>query len=262
MVVLGAKLHPVVLINLISKVVAVAVWLLTDRPGVAVALFIGPDALVLYHLFMPSAQGVGRVFTRFATPRREVWLTIDDGPDPDDTPRLLDLLDRHEARATFFVIGERAARHPGLVSEILRRGHEIGHHTHTHPAGSFWCATPRRLQAELDRAAAALTAAGASLRWFRAPAGIKHLGLETALQARGLTYVGWTIRSGDCRARRPEDVVAHVVSRLTPGAIILMHEGISVRPAVRIRAIALFLEACTAQNYRLVLPERTQLRHP
>ncbi len=262
MVVLGAKLYPVVLINLISKVAAVAVWLLTDRLGVAVALFIGPDALVLWHLFMPSAQGVGRVATHFATPRREVWLTIDDGPDPDDTPRLLDLLDRHAARATFFVIGERAARYPALVSEILRRGHEIGHHTHTHPAGSFWCATPRRLQNELDRATATLATAGATLRWFRAPAGIKHLGLETALQARGLTYVGWTIRSGDCLARSPEDVGAHVIPRLSPGAIILMHEGPSVRPAVRIRAIALVLEACTAQNYRLVLPERTQLRYP
>lgn len=262
MVVLGAKLHPVVLINVISKIVAVAVWLLADRPGVAVALFVGPDALVLYHLFMPSAQGVGRVATRFATPRREVWLTIDDGPDPEDTPRLLDLLDRHEARATFFVIGERAARHPALVSEILRRGHEIGHHTHTHPAGSFWCASPRRLHAELDRATATLAAAGATLRWFRAPAGIKHLGLETALEARGLTCVGWTIRSGDCLARVPEDVASHVIPRLTPGAIILMHEGISVRPAVRIRAISLILEAGTAQNYRFVLPERTQLRCP
>lgn len=260
MVVLGVKLYPVVLINLISKVVALAVWVVAERPGVAAALFFGPDALVLYHVFMPSAQGVGRVFTRFATNRRELWLTIDDGPDPEDTPRLLDLLDRHAARATFFVIGERAAHHPQLVTEILRRGHEIGHHTHTHPAGSFWCATPARLRTELDRASATLTAAGATLRWFRAPAGIKHLGLEEALAARGLTYVGWSVRSGDCVARRPEEVVAHVLPRLTPGAIVLMHEGKSARPAVRVRAIALLLEACTARNYRFVLPERTQLR--
>ncbi len=260
MVVLGAKLYPVVLINVIGKLAAVGVWLLADRPGIALALFLGPDALVLYHLFMPSAQGVGRVFTRFATPHREVWLTIDDGPDPQDTPPLLDLLDRHAARATFFVIGERAARHPELVTEILRRGHEIGHHTHTHPAGSFWCATPRRLHAELDRATATLAAAGANLRWFRAPAGIKHLGLESALKARGLTYIGWTVRSGDCVARRPEAVAHHVIPRLAPGTILLVHEGPSARPAVRIRAITLILEACTAQNYRCVIPERTQLR--
>lgn len=260
MVVLGIKLHVVLLINLFCKVVAGGVWVFAGKPGLALALFLGPDALVLYHLFVPSAQGVGRVFTRFETTRRELWLTIDDGPDPVDTPLILDLLERHEARATFFVIGERAARHPHLIADILRRGHEVGHHTHTHPAGSFWCASPRRVAAELDQASAILATAGAKPRWFRAPAGIKNLGLEPALQARGLDYVGWSVRSGDCLAHQPEKVAATIIRKLVPGSIVLMHEGISVRPAVRVRAIALFLEASAAQNYRCIQPERTQLR--
>ena len=257
---LGAKLYPVVLINLAGKLVAVGVWIFTGRLGLALAWFFLPDAFVLYHIFMPSAQGLGRVFTRFDTDRRELWLTIDDGPDPEDTPRILELLDRHDARATFFLIGERVRRYPELVAEILRRGHAVGNHTHSHPVVTFWCATPGRLRAELDAAATALTAAGAQSTWFRAPAGIKPLGLGPALAVRGLDCIGWTVRSGDCLARGPEGVVAHVMRRLQPGSIVLVHEGDSVRPAVRVRAITLLLEAFTAENYRCTLPARSQLR--
>lgn len=253
-------LRALLLFNLLGKLAALGVWFGTDRYGLGALLFFGLDAPILYHLLVPSAQGLGRVFTRFETDRREVWLTIDDGPDAEDTPRILDLLDRHEARATFFVIGERAARHPELVAEILRRGHEIGHHTHTHPVGTFWCATRARLHAELDRATAALAPAGARPRWFRAPAGIKHLQLDQALKARGLQCVGWTVRSGDCLGRRPEKVAAHVMRRLGPGMIVLVHEGDSVRPVMRVRAIALLLEACSARDFRCVLPTPAQLR--
>ena len=77
-------------------------------PVVAVALWVLPDLLVAYHIFAPRAQGIVRMHRRFATSGREVWLTIDDGPDPEDTPRLLALLQAHGARATFFVIGELA----------------------------------------------------------------------------------------------------------------------------------------------------------
>lgn len=248
------------LLNASGKLVAVALWLFTDRLGLGFACFFVPDLPLLYHLLVPGAQGLGRVFTRFETERRELWLTIDDGPDPDDTPRLLDLLDRHAARATFFVIGERAARHPELIAEILKRGHELGHHTHTHPLASFWCATRFRVRSELDRASAVLANAGAQPRWFRAPAGIKNLHLARALAARGLGCVAWTIRSGDCLARDPATVAAHVMRRLKPGMIVLVHEGRSVRPRVRVHAIALLLEACTARNFRCVLPASTQLR--
>ena len=254
------RLRPLLVLNLLGKIVALALWFSTDRVALGLLFFFVPDLPVLYHLLVPSAQGLGRVFTRFDTDRRELWLTIDDGPDPDDTPRILDLLDQHRARATFFVIGARAARNPGLIAEILRRGHEIGNHTYTHPVGTFWCATAARLGAELDRATAALAASGVRPRWFRAPAGIKHLQLDHALKSRGLQCVGWTVRSGDCVGRRPEKVAARVMRQLQPGAIVLVHEGASVRPAMRVRAIALLLEACTARNFRCVLPTLAQLR--
>jgi hypothetical protein len=75
-----------------------------------------------------------------------------------------------------------------------------------------------------------------------------------------LQCVGWSIRSGDCRSRRPETVVARIMRRLHPGAIVLVHEGPSVPPAVRVSAIALLLAALGAKDYRCVLPRPEQLR--
>jgi peptidoglycan/xylan/chitin deacetylase (PgdA/CDA1 family) len=251
-----SRLTLIVLLTLKAAALALAVL---GHWGAAALVWFGPDLWVLYHLFVPSAQGLCRTFTRFTTGQSEVWLTIDDGPDPDDTPRLLDLLDAHQARATFFLIGERAARHPALVREIIRRGHEIGHHTHTHPAGTFWCAGPGRLSAELDASLRALQPLAPPLRWFRAPVGIKNFLLPHALATRGLHCVGWTIRSGDCLARDPATVRSTVLRQLKPGAIILMHEGPSVPPALRVTALTLVLEALTTHQFRCVLPLPSQL---
>ena len=191
---------------------------------------------------------------------REVWLTIDDGPDARDTPRILDLLDLHRARATFFLIGDRAARFPELVREILRRGHEIGHHTQTHPLGGFWCATPSSVRRELDQGLATLAAAGAQPRWFRAPAGIKNLFLPRALTERGLRCVGWNVRSLDSISRDPAWVLARVMRQVQPGSIVLMHEGPPLDARVRVRALELVLNELAARKIDCVLPAPAQLR--
>lgn len=253
-------LRPIIVVALASKMVALALWCLTTLRVGATILFFAPDPFVLYAMFAPSAQALCPVFTRFATDRRAIWLTIDDGPDERDTPQILDLLDRHRARATFFVVGERVARWPHLVPEIIRRGHEIGHHTHTHPALTFWCASRRRLAAELDRTLDVLRHVGNRPQLFRPPVGIKNFFLAHALAQRGLSCVGWSVRSGDCRTHSPEQLVSAMMTRLKPGAIVLLHEGPSVPQSVRIRGIALLLEAIAAQQLVCEIPEIRQLR--
>lgn len=245
---------PAVALALVGKALALALWLTTGWHLAAALLFFGSGFFVVYHLLAPGASGVCRVVTRFQASGREVWLTLDDGPDPDDTPQILDLLDRHGAKATFFVIGERAERHPELIREMVRRGHSVGHHTHTHPLALFWCATPRRVAAELDRAQAALARCDVRPDYFRAPVGIKNLALPGALARRGLICVGWSIRSGDCIARTPGNVVRQVVRHLAPGAIILMHEGPSVPRPVRVVALAQVLDVLTQEGYHCVVP--------
>ena len=246
-----------IIFNLAGKVAA---WLVGgNSPASALTLWFLPDLLLVYHLFVPQAQGLVRMHCRFTTARREVWLTIDDGPDPEDTPRILELLAAHGARATFFVIGENVARHPELVRAITAAGHEVAHHTHTHPVGSFWCASPVRVARELDAGLEVLRAVGVRPVRFRPPVGIKNLWLASALSTRGLVCVGWSTRGLE-RCRGDADMVARRATRdLAPGAILLLHEGPRVPAAIRVEGIRLVLERLREQGYQCVVPGPEQL---
>jgi peptidoglycan/xylan/chitin deacetylase (PgdA/CDA1 family) len=233
---------------------------LTGHWGWAALVFFVPDVWIAYNLFVPTAQGICPSVTRFETQQSEVWLTIDDGPDPADTPKILDLLDRHQARATFFVVGQRALERPDLVQEILRRGHSIGHHTYSHPAFTLWCASGARLRRELDATIACLRPLAPRLEWFRAPVGIKHFSLVHRLRERGLRCVDWSIRSGDWLSRHPEPVRDKVRRLARPGSIILMHEGPNVPAALRVTAISQVLDVLSARGLRCVIPASEQMR--
>ena len=246
-----------IVIDLAGKIAALLIgW---TAPATALALWFGPDALLAYHIFVPRAQGLVRMHRRFTTTRPEVWLTIDDGPDPDDTPRILELLATHGARATFFVIGEIAARHPALIRAIVAAGHEVGHHTHTHPLATFWGASPTRVNRELDAGLEVLRPAGARPIRFRPPAGIKNLWLARALRARGLTCIGWSARGLERWSRDADAVAMRATHGLAPGAILLLHEGPRVPATIRVAAIRHVLERLRAQNYRCVVPKPEQL---
>lgn len=244
-------------ISLVGKIAALAVgW---TAPATALALWFAPDVLMAYHVFVFRAQGVVRIHRRFATNEREVWLTIDDGPDPEDTPRILALLAAHGARATFFVIGENVEAHPALVRTIVDAGHEVAHHTQTHPLASFWCASPKRLGRELDEGMATLGAAGVRSTRFRPPAGVKNLWLGSALEARGLVCIGWSARGRESWRADVDAVVSRVTRDLAPGSILLLHEGARVPAAIRVRAIGRTLERLHELGYRCVIPTEEQL---
>lgn len=250
--------RPVLAVVLGCKLAALLVCF--GAPWTAAALWFGSEFFLAFHVFVPRAEGLGRVYRRFETDRREVWLTIDDGPDPADTPRILELLAQHGARATFFVIGKHAAAHPGLVRAIIEAGHEVAHHTQTHPLKTFWCAFPARVRRELDEALAVLQGLGVQPRWFRPPAGHKNVWLHPALAARNLPCVAWTTRGLERSGLGVEGVVTRLKRRVCPGAILLLHEGPRVPAPIRVVAIGRLLEYLHAEGYACVLPEPNQLR--
>ena len=252
-------MHPSLLLVLLLKAAAVFAWTLGAPLWAGCVVFFGCDLWVNYQLFHPCASSLVRTCRRFRTARPEVWLTIDDGPDEHDTPRILDLLDRHGARATFFVIGEHAARHPALIAEIRRRGHEIGHHTHTHPAWSFWSAGPARVRRELDRALETLAVAGVRPVRFRAPVGIKNIFLHRALADRGMRNIAWSARGCDAISKNADKVVARVLRDARPGAILLMHEGSHLHENIRVHALARLLAALDERGLKCVIPADDQL---
>lgn len=160
-----------------------------------------------------------------------VALTFDDGPDPEVTPRVLDLLDAFGARASFFVLGERADRHPHLLREMLRRGHDVENHTHRHPYG-FACMGPVAQWREIRQAQEAIAAAcGRAPHFFRAPMGLRNPLLDPVLAAEGLQLASWTRRGLDTRRRPPERILARLTRRLAAGDILLLHDGSSARDA-------------------------------
>jgi peptidoglycan/xylan/chitin deacetylase (PgdA/CDA1 family) len=229
-------------------------WPWSPIAGIAVLAF--SHLLLLYPTLRPNVQWFGPVVTHFDTPRKEVWLTIDDGP-AGDTIAVLDLFDRRRVKATFFVKGILAAAQPELVQEILRRGHTLANHSHTHPAGSFWCSLPARIAREIDdcnRALAEVT--GDTPRWFRAPVGLKNPAVHPALERRGMRLIGWTTRGFDAVVQDPERVVERVLPRLRPGAIIILHQGLDHS----LRVLDRVIDAVEKQGYAFVIPEEGQLR--
>lgn len=217
------------------------------------------DALWLYPTLRRNCDWHGEVLTRMKPPAREVWLTIDDGPDPQDTPLLLDLLAAHDAKATFFAIGKKVEQNRALCRRICAEGHEIGNHTFSHPA-AFWWVLPRPLVSkEIQRGQEAILAATGRLpRWFRSPVGMNNPGVHPAAAAHGLRVVGWSADGcdGGCPTA-PTHVVSRIMKRVEPGSIILLHES----GGHRRRALALrqLLEALREAEYRCVLPEADSL---
>ncbi|WP_175822502.1 polysaccharide deacetylase family protein [Burkholderia sp. BCC0419] len=162
---------------------------------------------------------------------RRIALTIDDGPDPDVTPRVLDLLDRYDARATFFCIGDLARRHPRWIEAIVARGHAVENHSQRH-RHTFSLSGPAALRREIAAAQQTLTdIAGTRPLFFRAPAGLRNPFLEPVLCELGLQLASWTRRGFDTRARDAATVTRRLLCGLDARDILLVHDGHAARDA-------------------------------
>jgi peptidoglycan/xylan/chitin deacetylase (PgdA/CDA1 family) len=241
--------------------------------GLAVAsALLGPEAwpwaacaVVANHAMLgvvamwPRSTLLGPNITRLppaAVARAEIALTFDDGPDPVVTPRVLDLLDAHGARATFFCIAERVARHPELCREIVRRGHAVENHSRAHRL-TFALMGMRGMRREVAQAQAALAQhTGRAPRFFRAPAGVRSPLLDPVLHELGLRLVSWTRRAFDTRIDDAQLVAARLVRGLAAGDILLLHDGHCATTAagvpVVLEALPLLLEAIDDRGLRSV----------
>ena len=212
---------------------------------------LGANHLVLlFATLRPRGSLLGPNLVRLpsaAARRGEISLTFDDGPDPEVTPRVLELLDRYQAKASFFCIGEKAAAQPELVREIVRRGHSVENHSFHHHH-SFALFGLSRLKQEVD--AAQQTVAGITGHapvFFRAPAGFRSPLLDPVLATRGLRYVSWTRRGFDAVSRDPRGILRRLTRGLAAGDVLLMHDSapvvLAVLPGLLERVSALGLKA-------------------
>lgn len=215
------------------------------------------SAALVFPTLVRNSSWFGPVITRFATEEREVWLTIDDGPNPADTPEILDVLARYGARATFFGIGEKIARWPDLAMAITGAGHQLQNHTMHHQAGSFWAALPARAKREMLQCNEVIAqTTGALPTQFRAPVGLANPWVHAAAERAGLQLIGWSATGLDGIPHTPERVVAKILHAVKPGSIILIHEGSlpGMRPGTRARTLEALLWKLSFQGYRVIVP--------
>jgi peptidoglycan/xylan/chitin deacetylase (PgdA/CDA1 family) len=189
-------------------------------------LYAAGTFLMLYLLFHPRSQLLVHNRSRVECDgRRCVSLTFDDGPTLLRTPKLLEILRRFNVPATFFVIGREAERHPELLQRAVADGHLIANHTYSHPF-LFCFLTPRRLRREIEQGQEVIQRiCGQPPRYFRSPVGLRHPLLQSYLQAAGLEYISWSIRSFDTLVKQPEAILKRIFRRVAPSDIILLHDN-------------------------------------
>jgi peptidoglycan/xylan/chitin deacetylase (PgdA/CDA1 family) len=212
--------------------------------------------VLAYGLGVPSATLLGPALVREeARPGapREVALTFDDGPSQ-YTGQVLDILRKNRVHATFFLCGANAERYPALVRRIRAEGHEIGNHTYSHPY--LYLMDRDKIAGEIDRTQDVLTRiTGRRPRLFRPPFGVRWFSLWPLLRERGLTMVMWSIRAYDGRLGA-DGIAKTTLDQLSPGAIILLHDGFETHAPAEIdrsatvRALPAIIAGARRAGYR------------
>ena len=168
----------------------------------------------------------GAVQTSYTATEKELWLTIDDGPDPLQTPAVLDVLKSSGVRATFFVIGRKVRAHPDLCRRMIEEGHSVQNHTESHPAGTFWATLPARARREIQGCSEAIfQTTGCRPREFRAPVGMANPFVHFVSKEMGLRIVGWYATGHDGVFHDPTSQIHKIQHAAQPGGIVLVHES-------------------------------------
>lgn len=173
--------------------------------------------------FFPHFSFFLPIISKARKGEKGIALTFDDGPDPSSTPVILDLLALYNLKATFFVVGTRAAKYPELIRDILDQGHTIGNHSWDHDY-FLMLRSIERLQENIHKTQEILKESGIHTRVFRPPMGITGSRLSSALREENLVAVNYSCRALDRGNRNINNLAAKILRKLEPGGIIMLHD--------------------------------------
>lgn len=157
--------------------------------------------------------------------RKEIAITFDDGPDPGSTPEILKILQKYDAKVSFFLIGKNAEANEAIVRDIYNAGHTIGNHSYAH-SNLFPVQSVRSISEEIEKTSRILERITSSkVKYFRPPFGVTNPRIYRGLQGSALKVIGWNLRSLDTSIRDPDSIVQRISKRLKAGDIILLHDS-------------------------------------
>ncbi|MBI4340502.1 MAG: glycosyltransferase [Chloroflexi bacterium] len=228
------------------------------RPSMAIALtlavFLVFMGVALYGYFVPTASLFGKVYAQEKTSEKVVALTFDDGPNEPYTSQVLDILDQYGMKATFFVVGKNAEYYPDTARRIVKEGHVLGNHAWDHKGISLLL-NPR--YKELSKAQKSLEVlTGALPNLYRPPFGQKTPWQLMEVKREQMVAVAWSVSANDPKQQRPQVIASRIVSKVKPGAIILLHDGGDTHHGVdrsnTVAALPIIIEQLSAQGYTFV----------
>ncbi len=236
-------MHGIVGIGLILDPSSTLIWL---------ALLASNHGVLTLGGLLPKAKILGPNITHLpqaATAKGQIALTFDDGPDPIVTPQILDILEKHQAKATFFCIGHLAEQHPELIKRIVRQGHQVENHSYSHNT-TFAFNGSKGISEEIKRTQVILTKlTGYTPQFFRPIAGIRNPLLDPVLCKLGMRLVSWSHRSFDTRFKNPHWMLRRLKKSVAAGNIILLHDGNAARThegiALSVACLPSFLKSIT-----------------
>ncbi len=240
-------------IALITTVLSVVVWrLLAGHHRLRNEVLTLIAAFACYSLFCIAwpFDFFGTVTRSVETRKKVIAVTFDDGPSARYTPQILEILRRHNARATFFVTGESAWRNPSIMRDIARARCSIGIHSWAH--GFYYdMSTAEREKDIMSTAEVIVRTAGVKPAFFRAPYEYRDMRLMRLVDSFEYTYIGHDITSGDVTHKHPKIIAENVIKKAHPGAIVLMHDSRGNRTAT-VQALEIIISTLEKQGYRFV----------
>lgn len=228
----------------------------TAGVGFGVLLIAAAIVFAARPLSPPHKPWLAEIVYRVPTDQRVVALTFDDGPHPKFTPRILDILDKYDIKATFFMVGKEVARYPDVVKDVVRRGHAIGNHTYTHPH-NIELDTRGQVVRELSKCEDAIErTAGIRPHLFRPPRGLVDGTVFSVANDEGYRVILWTVSADHHDAPTPRLMAKRVLQHIKPGGVILAHDGMYCSRIKDVEATPLIIEELVKQGYRFVtIPE-------
>ena len=212
-----------------------------------------------FQTMWPTSQVCGRTFIGLPPGSHQLALTYDDGPNDPYTQRLLEVLDRHQVKATFFLIGTFVEQRPDIARAVVAAGHAIGNHTWDHPNLIFCSSAETRRQLQRTQQAI-FDATGVEVKLFRPPFGGRHPISLSVARSLGLQPVMWNVTCRDWKAKSADEIVAHAERQMRGGDVILLHDGefhrIGVDRSRSVEASDRILSRYKSEGYEFVtIPE-------